>query len=126
MRHPGLEEGAVRPIVICQQNPPWPAGSAVCTEVLLLWQTEQNFSWAAVDEDILKLQSECTMLEQQYSLLFEVALFCLLSFRPLLAGCLQVADLICQYLCSEGALLQQPMQCLTRLCCCMWVSKVVT
>ena len=49
-----------------------------------------------MNTDIRKLKSECTMLEQQHSLLFEVALFCLLSFRRLQAGCLQVADLICQ------------------------------
>ena len=96
MGHPCLEERAVWPIVICQQNPPWPARSAVCGAALLLWQTEQSLCWAAVKEDILKLQAGCTMLEQQHSLLFEVALSGLLSFRRLQAGYLQVADLICQ------------------------------
>ena len=97
MGHPGVEKGAVRPIIICQQNLPWPAGSAVCatTSTLLLWQAEQNLSWAAVDQEIPKL-AECTMLEQQHSFLFGAALFCLLSSRRLQAGCLQVADLICQ------------------------------
>ncbi len=38
MRHPRLKEGAVRPIVVCQQDPLWPAGSAVCAAALLLWQ----------------------------------------------------------------------------------------
>lgn len=46
--------------------------------------------------DILELESKCTMLEQQHSLLFELALFCLLSFSSLQAGCLQVAILICK------------------------------
>ena len=69
----------------------------------------------------LELQAECTMLEQQHSLLSELALLCLPSFSSLQAGCLQVADLIFQQNLIEGALLQQVTQCLTRLCCCMWL-----
>ena len=61
------------------------------------------------------------MLEQQHSLLSELALFCLPSYSSLQAGCLQVAALIFQQILIEGALLQQVTQCLTRLCCCMWL-----